>query len=82
MINQNILDYERTLLGAQGTDGKFQVEEVSVGEGRINGVVGVTRNSITFPINGRGKLLEKNPIVPENEAGIFSNQLLKDSTRS
>ena len=82
MINQNILDYERKLLGTQREGGMFKVEEVHVGEGKINPVVGATRNSITFPLNGREKLLEKVSIVPENEAGIFSNQLLKDSTKS
>lgn len=81
MINQNILDYERKLLGTQGEGGVFKVEEVHVGEGKINTTnVGATRNSITFPINGRQKLLEKTSIVPEVEAGIFSNQLLKNST--
>ena len=84
MINQNILDYERKLLATEAEDGKFEIEEVSVGvgEGKINCNLGVTRNSITFPINGQEKLLEKPvPTLPE-EARIFSNHLLRDSTKS
>ena len=45
--------------------------------------MGVTRNSITFPIKDQEKLLEKKAVpVADNEARLFSNQLLRDSTRS